>query len=296
MFTFEHGPCSRSTIPSRIQVGAGIPEAPAHMAARRCTTAPAGARGAAWVALGDAVARLRAPPPRAVLCLLVIALLVTPEAARGARIAPPMRRARRANAAPPPAAAGATGGYPGPGTAPRLWQRLSLRGGGDIHNAEVDLGHGNKVVVRAWTDGGAVTTSLTASCDGFEVQWGVALGQMDSWSHARTAQGGKYAALVPPGSRDHLGTAVRTPLAAGAPLVFDSRSCGQPGDELWGLRFIIVEVRAPLPLLPNPRCPICAPHAPAPGTPRPSTGLTCARRRPVCLCRRPLASCTRRAA
>ena len=98
-----------------------------------------------------------------------------------------------------------------------------------------------QVVVRAWKDGGAVSTSLTASCDGFEVQWGVALQQMDSWSHPKTAEGGKYAALVPPGSRDHLGTAVRTPLFAGAPLVFNAQSCGQRGDELWGVRFIIVE-------------------------------------------------------
>ena len=112
------------------------------MAARRCREEIM-SKMSPWAALGDAAARWRAPPARAVLCLIVIALLTTPEARGGEMMmrGAPLRRARRAPAtAAPPAAAGA-GARPSPGSVPRLWQSLSLRGGGDIHHAEVDLGH-----------------------------------------------------------------------------------------------------------------------------------------------------------
>ena len=121
---------------------------------------------------------------------------------------------------------------------PRL---LSLRGGGDIHFAEVDIGHGNKVVVRSYRDGNSVTSSFTSSCGGFDVQWGVAIGQMDSWSNPKTVQSGKYTALIPPGSRDHMGTAMRTPLGANSPILIGTKGPGAQDDQLWGLRYVIVE-------------------------------------------------------
>ena len=120
-------------------------------------------------------------------------------------------------------------------------ERLALRGGGDIHSAEVDLGNGNKVMVRAYTDGSAVASSFTATCDGFELQWGIALGQMDAWVHPKTAQSGKFSALVPSGSRSHMGNAMRSALRANTPLLIDTKNLGTQDDTLWGVRFVIVE-------------------------------------------------------
>jgi hypothetical protein len=179
------------------------------------------------------------------LSLLFMALLVSPQTTLGAQRASRVsmlvssRAQKRQGAQSTPTW---TDGSQLQHSTANALPRLVLRGGGDIHHSEVDIGHGNKVIVRAYKDGNAVVTSFTASCDGFDVQWGVALDQMDSWSHPKTAQGGKFAALVPQGSRDHMGTAVRTALGANAPVVINPNSLGTQDGQLWGLRFIIVEV------------------------------------------------------
>jgi hypothetical protein len=184
------------------------------------------------------------------MCLLVIALLTQPQSsAMGTRRGSNMFRYRalyRAEKSRPNAADGAqtprSNLSNGRADASPTLPRLSLRGGGDLHTAEVDLGFGRKVSVKAYKDGNAVVSAFTATCDGFEVQWGVALGQMDAWVHPQTAQGGKYAALVPKGSRDHMGTAMRTPLSANTAVLIGTNNMGAQDDELWGVRFVIVEV------------------------------------------------------
>ena len=173
---------------------------------------------------------------RILLCLLFIALLVTPKSTLGAYRARGWKgvgvlQQRKSTSDDTRVVVDAV-------VVPRL---LSLRGGGDIHFAEVDIGHGNKVVVRSYRDGNSVTSSFTSSCGGFDVQWGVAIGQMDSWSNPKTVQSGKYTALIPPGSRDHMGTAMRTPLGANSPILIGTKGLGAQDDQLWGLRYVIVE-------------------------------------------------------
>ena len=107
----------------------------------------------AWSEIVDAASRWKPPSPRAMLCLIFIALLTSPVAPSPQS---PILRARGASARPQQSSKGgaatradpARGGWePPPATIvpEETRPRLSLRGGGDIHNAEVDLGHGNKV-------------------------------------------------------------------------------------------------------------------------------------------------------
>jgi len=131
-------------------------------------------------------ANWRAPCSKSVMCVLFILLLAPPTMALGAHPQHSGRqhslRYRRQSAAQFDTSSATRGVHVVPSS-------MRMRGGGaDLHYEEVDVGNGKKVVVKAYKEGNAVTIMFTSNSDGFEVQWGVAIGQMDSWSHPKVCQ------------------------------------------------------------------------------------------------------------